>query len=53
MLARIALRVKERPALIRHFLAASPMLFVAMCALTLGETLGYLVGPGRALEEVE
>jgi hypothetical protein len=29
------------------------MLFVAMCALTLGETLGYLFGPGRALEEVE
>lgn len=53
MLARIAMRVKERPALVSHFVAALPMVFVAMCVLTLGETLGYLFGPGRALEEVE
>jgi hypothetical protein len=53
MLARIAARVAPRPALRGRFVAALPMLFVAMCALTIGETLGYLFGPGRALEEVE
>jgi Glycosyl transferase family 2 len=53
MFGRIAALVKDRPALVRHFIAAAPMLFVAMCALTLGETLGYLLGPGRALESVE
>jgi hypothetical protein len=53
MFARIAGLVKDRPELRGHFLAAAPMLLVAMCALTLGETLGYLVGPGRALESVE
>ncbi len=53
MFARIAGLVKERPELRRHFIAAAPMLLVAMCALTFGETLGYLLGPGRALEEVE
>jgi hypothetical protein len=53
MFARIAALVKDRPALVRHFIAAAPMLFVAMCALTLGETSGYLLGPGRALESVE
>ena len=53
MLARITLRVKERPGLVSHFVGAVPMLLVAMCALTLGETLGYLFGPGRALEAVE
>lgn len=53
MLARIALRVREKGQHVGRFVAALPMLFVAMCALTLGETLGYLFGPGRALEEVE
>jgi hypothetical protein len=53
MLARIALRVLEKKRLIGKFVLALPMLFIAMCALTLGETLGYLFGPGRALEEVE
>jgi hypothetical protein len=53
MLARIASRVKERPGFVSHFVRALPMVFVAMCTLTLGETLGYLLGPGRALEAVE
>jgi hypothetical protein len=53
MLARIASRVQGKPGFVGRFVAASPMLLVAMCALTLGETLGYLLGPGRALEAVE
>lgn len=53
MLGRIAARVNERRGLVRPFVMALPMLVLAMCALTLGETLGYLLGPGRALEEVE
>jgi glycosyltransferase involved in cell wall biosynthesis len=53
MLARIKWRVLQGKRLLMQYVAATPMLFVAMCALTLGETLGYLLGPGSALEEVE
>jgi hypothetical protein len=53
MLARVASRVRHDARLRGRFAAALPMLGVAMGALTVGETLGYLVGPGRALEEVE
>lgn len=53
MLARIKWRVLQGKRLLMQFVTAAPMLFVAMCALTLGETLGYLLGPGSALEEVE
>jgi hypothetical protein len=53
MLARIGAAVRGQERLARQYLAVLPMLGLAMCALTLGETLGYLVGPGRALEEVE
>jgi hypothetical protein len=53
MLARIGKRVVESGRHVGTFTASLPMLFVAMCALTLGETLGYLFGPGHALEEVE
>ena len=53
MLARIKWRVLQGKRLLMQFVLASPMLFVAMCTLTLGETLGYLFGPGSALEEVE
>jgi len=53
MLARIGVRALEGRRLLGHFVAAAPMLFVAMCALTWGETLGYLFGPGDALAEVE
>jgi glycosyltransferase involved in cell wall biosynthesis len=53
MLGRIEWRVLEGKRLFGKFILAKPMVFVAMCVLTLGETLGYLFGPGSALEEVE
>jgi hypothetical protein len=53
MLARIAVCVSRAGRHAGHLVAALPMLFMVMCALTLGETIGYLMGPGRALEAVE
>lgn len=53
MLARIASVASRRRRLASRFLLALPLLIPAMVALAWGECLGYLVGPGRALEEVE
>jgi hypothetical protein len=53
MLWRIATRAARHPRLRGRFLLALPLLVPAMAALAWGECLGYLVGTGRALEEVE
>ena len=53
MLARIAGRVLSKGAHVGKFVLALPLLIPVICAYTLGEWLGYLVGTGGALEEVE
>jgi len=53
MLRRIASAAGRAPRLRSRFIAALPLLTVAMVVLAWGEMLGYLLGPGRALEEVE
>jgi len=53
LLARIGRRVQPVPRFRRRFVAALPLLVPVMLAYTWGEWLGYLAGPGKALEEVE
>jgi hypothetical protein len=53
LLARIASRVLEKGTRTGKFLQALPLLVPVVCAYTLGEWLGYLIGTGDALEEVE
>ncbi len=53
LLARITSRVLEKGTHTGKFLKALPLLVPVVCVYTLGEWLGYLLGPGDALEEVE
>jgi hypothetical protein len=53
LLARIAQRVAASGQHRLRFLCVLPLLFPAVLAYTWGEWLGYLVGPGNALQEVE
>ncbi len=53
LLVRITRRVLDSGRYTGAFLRALPLLVPALLAYTWGEWLGYLVGPGRALEEVE
>jgi len=53
LLTRIARRVLEKGTRTGKFLQALPLLVPVVCAYTLGEWLGYLLGTGGALEEVE
>ncbi len=55
LLLRMALRVHATGSgrLRGKFLMALPLLFPAVLSFSWGEWLGYLVGPGRAGEEVE
>jgi hypothetical protein len=53
MTARIAARVLNQGERVGTFVRALPLVGLAMGVLTLGETLGYIAGSGRALEEVE
>jgi hypothetical protein len=51
--ARVTSRVLEKRQYVGVYSAALPLLVPAWIAYTWGEWLGYLLGPGRALEEVE
>ena len=51
--ARVTGRVLEKRRLVSPYVAALPLLVPAWIAYAWGEWLGYLVGPGHALEEVE
>jgi len=53
LLARIGRRVRSVPRFRRRFVAALPLLVPVVLAYTWGEWLGYLAGPGKALQEVE
>lgn len=53
LLARITRRVFASGRHRGRFLLAVPLLLPALVAYSWGEWLGYLAGPGRALEEVE
>ncbi len=53
LLGRIARRVHASARLRRRFATALPLLVPVVLAYTWGEWLGYLVGPGKALQEVE
>lgn len=53
LFARVTARVLEKKQYLSRYLATLPLLAPAWCAYTWGEWLGYLRGPGRALEEVE
>jgi len=53
LLARIAARVLASGRLLGRFLAALPLLVPVAIAYVWGEWLGYLAGPGDALERVE
>ncbi len=53
LLARFAHRVHASPRLRRRFVFALPLLVPVVITLTWGEWLGYLVGPGKASQEVE
>lgn len=53
LLARIATRVTASGKLLGRFLVALPLLVPVAIAYVWGEWLGYLVGPGDALERVE
>ena len=53
LLARIGRRVGPVPRFRRRFVAVLPLLVPVVLAYTWGEWLGYLVGPGKALQEVE
>ena len=53
LLARIAARVLASGKLLGRFLAALPLLVPVAVAYVWGEWLGYLLGPGNALERVE
>ena len=53
LLARITSRVLEKGTRTGKYIKAIPLLLPVVCAYTLGEWLGYLIGTGNALEEVE
>jgi glycosyltransferase involved in cell wall biosynthesis len=53
LFARVSLRVLEKRQYLGRYLAALPLLVPAWFAYAWGEWLGYLAGPGNALEEVE
>lgn len=53
LFARVTSRVLAKKHYLGRYLAALPLLVPAWFCYSLGEWLGYLVGPGRALEEVE
>lgn len=53
MLARITARVLQKGTRVGKFVLSLPLLVPVLVAYTLGEWLGYLVGTGNALEEVE
>lgn len=50
---RIALRVARSGRNVARFLLAGPLLVPVVCTYVWGEWLGYLLGPGDALERVE
>jgi glycosyltransferase involved in cell wall biosynthesis len=53
LFARVTSRVLASPRFLAPYLRALPWLVPAWCVYAAGEWLGYLAGPGRALEEVE
>lgn len=53
LFARVTRRVLERKRLLGRYVATLPLLVPAWIAYAWGEWLGYLFGPGDALEEVE
>ena len=53
LLARISSRVRGNPKLRIQFIKTLPLLIPVVLSYTCGEFLGYLLGPGNALEEVE
>jgi hypothetical protein len=53
LFARVTSRVLEKRQYLGRYVLTLPLLVPAWFAYTLGEWLGYLLGPGRALEEVE
>lgn len=53
LLARIAARVVANGKLLGKFIIALPLLVPVAIAYVWGEWLGYLLGPGNALERVE
>jgi hypothetical protein len=53
LLARIGKRVLEKGTRTAKLVQCLPLLVPVVCAYTLGEWLGYLIGTGDALEEVE
>lgn len=50
---RVTSRVLSKPQFLGEYLKALPLLVPAWFCYAFGEWLGYLAGPGRALEEVE
>lgn len=53
LFARVTSRVLQRKHYLGRYLATLPLLVPAWFCYSFGEWLGYLIGPGRALEEVE
>lgn len=53
LLARIASRVVQKRCHIGKFVATLPLMIPALIVLVAGEWVGYLLGPGDALSEVE
>jgi glycosyltransferase involved in cell wall biosynthesis len=53
LFGRVTSRVLARPQFIGKYAAALPLLVPAWFCYAAGEWLGYLLGPGRALQEVE
>lgn len=50
---RVTSRVLEKKQYLGQYVRTLPLLVPAWCVYTLGEWLGYLLGPGDALEDVE
>lgn len=53
LMARMASRVFAKRCRVDRFLAASPLIAIALFAYVAGEWVGYLAGPGDALLKVE
>lgn len=53
LFARVTRLVLEKGTRTGRYLAALPLLVPVWCAYALGEGIGYLLGPGDALERVE
>lgn len=53
LLARMAARVGRRRCRVPQFVMSLPLLAPAVVVYVCGEWMGYLAGPGRALEHVE